>query len=227
MGHAERRREKSKHWHAGLCWAISCLAFPLGYGVDQACRWTDHRAGAESGIMQGFFFAPIFGVLYLLPWTLVVVGIYRRTIYERFRSLWLMLPGFLFLIMIGSGLIFSPTRAEERFSLHTGTPVPHDAQILHYDLRGGGFVDITDTMLLSFKQGALNEWIDKLGLQPRDGLSSFEMDHPGFLSLHGALGSSFMQEARVYNGMNHDGSCHILLIADVTRSRACLVFSRI
>src|SRR5690606_1429534 len=101
---------------------------PVGYSIDQTFRWTNHWEGFLSGLIQGSILAVPWCLIYVLPWSLIILGIYRWRRLERFRTQWILAPSILIVaIMVGS-LIFDPPSPTKRFAKFAKTTLPNDVQ---------------------------------------------------------------------------------------------------
>ena len=124
----------------GLTLFIS-LAFCVGGTViDQIVRWTNPWEGFRSGLISSVVIG-ILWCMFLLPWSLMIFGLYRRWKWTRFRAHWVIGPALLIFIMFISGLIASPPTPQHRFMTYAKTSLPTDASNLSYRFQGGCFLD--------------------------------------------------------------------------------------
>jgi hypothetical protein len=136
---------KPKRMHFSLVLLLSFLGFFLGIVIDQTLRWTNHLAGFLNGLLLGGMCGLAWCVVYVLPWSLIILGIYRWAGLNRFRTEWLLAPSvIIFLAWIGSILII-PNDPAHRFKRFAKTELPANVQNLHFEFTGGGFANYGDT----------------------------------------------------------------------------------
>jgi hypothetical protein len=150
-------RPKTRPLHMALVLVISFILFNLGFVIDQTIRWTDHF----SGFINGIFHSLLFGIPWcftLLPWSLIIYGLYRRFGWSRFRTYWILAPALFFSVITVEPIIRNPQTTAKRFSSLAKTELPADASNLQVQFTGGGVTDYGDTYY--FKTSPLE--IDRL-----------------------------------------------------------------
>ncbi len=128
--------------HFGLVLLISFAVFNLGQIVDQTFRWTNHA----HGFMNGVFHVMIYGIawcIYLIPWSLVILGLYRWRKWKRFRTAWLLGPALLACALPLAGLVVDPPTAKGTFEKMIVRPMPESVSNLKAFRSGGGIADYT------------------------------------------------------------------------------------
>ena len=180
--------------HFGLVLLISFAVFNLGYVVDQTVRWSNHL----DGLMNGVFHVMLFGLawcIYLLPWSLIVFGLYRWRKWKRFRMHWVLAPAFLALVVSIGSLIIHPPSPTNRFKSFAKAELPKEIQNLHYHFSGGGIADYGDTYYFETIPNEVDRLVADIGLTEdeyygREGLSHTPVsqlpDCPDFSTWSGA-----------------------------------------
>lgn len=122
---------------------ISFVVFHVGPIIEQSARWTNHYFGFMNGL---FMIVPlsIIWVLAVVPWCLIVYGIYRWRGWIRCRMAIALVPSFLMLFGSLGELAFSPPDPYKRFEKFAHTPIPNSATSLRFSHSGGGFADYGD-----------------------------------------------------------------------------------
>ncbi|MEM8954575.1 MAG: hypothetical protein AAGD22_10530, partial [Verrucomicrobiota bacterium] len=60
----------------GLLLLISFVLFNIGFIIDQTIRWSDPIYGFLNGVFHVFIFGFVW-IVYVLPWSLLILGLYR------------------------------------------------------------------------------------------------------------------------------------------------------
>jgi hypothetical protein len=154
---------KTKQLHFALALLISFMVFNFGFVVDQTFRWSDHL----QGFMNGVFHIMVYGiawVVYLVPWSLIIFGLYKWRKWNRFRTAWLLIPSIVISIMIIAGLIVSPPNPEKRFQTFTKVHLPGNIMNLRYHFSGGGLADYSDTYYFQTTPDEIDRLISEMNL---------------------------------------------------------------
>ena len=134
---------KPKQLHFALLLVISFVLFNGAYVVDQIFRWSNHLEGLMGGIIHVMFFMVPWAMI-LLPWSLLVLALYKWRGWQRWRTHVVLAPSYLVMLLSIAGLVFQPPTPSRRFESRTGIELPENAQKLRYHFSGGGFIDYTD-----------------------------------------------------------------------------------
>ncbi len=143
MGHGTNHGEKESSLLVLL--AMSFAIFIVAFVIDQTFRWSNHFDGFKSGGLQGAILGVAWCLIYVLPWSLIVIGVHRWRKWTRSRNGYVLAPSWLVFTLFIAGLLFSPPTAGRRFRDRTKIDLPGDASDLRYKLTGGGFADKIDT----------------------------------------------------------------------------------
>lgn len=191
--------------------------------MDQALRWTNHWDGFLSGLVQGGMFAVPWLLIYVLPWSLIILGIYRWRRLEHFRTQWILAPSFLMIaIMVGS-LIFDPPSPEKRFEKFAKTALPNDSRDLHYRFTGGGLADFNDTYYFTTSPSEVDRLIRDMGLKKNETYTSGSMLHLGFSPLPSCPDCNTWVGAKQFKGWDDRQHWFYYLITDSTRTQVYVI----
>ena len=171
-------QKQTKQLHISLALLMSFLVFNLGFVVDQSLRWSNHL----QGFMNGIFHIMVYGIVwfvYLIPWSLIIFGLYRWKKWSRFRTAWLLTPSVLISTAIIIGLLISPPSPHKRFLRFTKTQLPSNAKELLYEFSGGGLADYSDTYYFRTTPEEIDRLITEMNLM-EDG--RFKDDH--YIPIH-------------------------------------------
>ncbi len=128
-----------------VLFAVSYAIFIAAFVVDQTFRWSNHLDGLKSGLLQGAIFGVAWCVIYVLPWSLIMIWLHRWRKWTRSRSGYILAPSYFIFVLFVAGLLFSPPTARRRFSDHAKMDLPGDVADLRYKLSGGGVADTIDS----------------------------------------------------------------------------------
>mgnify|MGYP000032353437 CR=1 FL=1 len=138
----EGKTEKRKPLHFGWVLLLSFGIFHLGPLVDQTVRWSDHLRGFMNGVFHIIFYTFGWGI-YLLPWSLIVYGLYRWRKWKRFRTAWTIAPAFLVWVLVIIGFVSDPPTSKGAFEKLITRPLPESVKNLNVYRSGGGVADYT------------------------------------------------------------------------------------
>lgn len=117
-----------------------------------------------SGLVHGTIFGVVFFLIYILPWSLIIFGLYRWRRWQRFRTPWMLAPSIFILAFIVGSLLVDPPNPTDRFKRFAKTNLPTNAENLHFHFRGGGIADIGDTYYFTTSASEVDRLIADLGL---------------------------------------------------------------
>ncbi|WP_395715766.1 hypothetical protein [Prosthecobacter sp.] len=152
-----------RQMHFAKAYLLSFGVFCFGLVVDQAARWTDHLAGIVNGLFQCIYMG-IAWCLYLLPWSLLVFGLYRWRKWKRFRTHWMVAPSAAFFVLVLVILLIEPPTAANRFRSIAKVELPSTAIDLHYSLSGGGLADYGDQYYFKCRPEDVSKLIEVMKL---------------------------------------------------------------
>ena len=219
---SEQPAQEKKRLHFGLLLLISFALFNLGYIVDQTFRWSDHVQGFVNGIIHILFFG-IAWCFYLLPWSLIVFGLYRWRGWERFRAQWVLAPAVLVLLATIGGLIFQPPSPARRFKNFAKIELPLNTRNLHYHFTGGGIADYGDTYYFETTPEEVDRLIDEMGLQEDEFYGRPGVSYTPVSPLPNWPDFSTWDGARQYRGGDDRDHWFYYLITDVTRTKVYML----
>lgn len=122
---------------------ISFVLFHIGPIIDQSTRWTDHYSGFMNGLFMSLPMSIIW-IVAVVPWCLLVYGLYRWRGWTRYRTAIALVPSSLMLLVSLGELAFRPPDPYKRFEQFAHTPIPKSATGLLFRHSGGGFADYGD-----------------------------------------------------------------------------------
>jgi hypothetical protein len=205
--------------HFDLTLLLSFLAFPFGYTIDQTFRWTNHWEGFLSGLIQGGMLGIPWCLIYILPWSLIIFGLYRWRRWQRFRTQWILAPSILIVaVMIGS-LIVSPPSPAKRFKNFAKTELPANAQDLCFRFSGGGIADYADTYYFKTTSEEVDRIIADMGLEEDEFYGREGMSHTTITQLKGCPDFSSWEGAKQFKGWDERQHWFYYLITDSTRTQ--------
>lgn len=163
-----------------LLLGISFGIFLLSYVLDQAIRWSDPWEGAFNGLLQSMF-TGFAWILYVLPLSLGINGLYRWRRWERGRTWAVLAPAFGCTLLVLVGFAFSPPTAEGRLRGFTGAPLPPSVRSLRTHFTGGGLSDYDDIYYFECSAADTDQLIAALGLSLADQFDQDILASPPFL----------------------------------------------
>lgn len=198
---------------------LSYLIFLAAFTFEQTLRWSNPIDGFMSGIIQGSLLGVAWCLIYILPWSLIIFGLYRWRRWPRFRTHWTLAPSVLLSIASAGSLVVNPPNPSNRFKRFAKTDLPANAQNLHYRFTGGGFADYGDTYYFTTTPAEVDRLIVDLGLAEdvafgREGLSYTIMQ-----PLEGCPDFSSWEGAKQFKGWDEKEHWFYYLITDPTRSQ--------
>jgi hypothetical protein len=208
-----------KRLHFALLLIISFSAIPLGYAIEQAFRWTNPMDGFLSGLIQGAVLGLAWCAIYILPWSLIVFGLYRWRGWQRFRSQWILAPSLIVLMVMLGGLLVEPTTPAKRFKRFTKTELPLNAQDLHTHFTGGGFADYSDTYFFTTTPSELDRLIDDLGLSEDIHYGVAGMAPTPIEQLPGCPDFNSWKDAKQFKKWDEEHYRFYYLVTDSTRTQ--------
>lgn len=214
---------KPKQMHFAMLMLFSLMAFPIGYSIDQTFRWTDHWEGFLSGLIQGGMLAIPWCLIYVLPWSLIIIGIYRWRRLERFRTQWILAPSLLIIAVMVGSLIFDPPSPAKRFEKFAKTTLPNNPRDLHYRFTGGGFADYGDTYYFTTSPSEVERLIRDMGLEENETYTSGSMSHSGFSPLPSCPDYNTWEDAKQFKGWDDRQHWFYYLITDSTRTQVYIM----
>ncbi len=212
-----------KRLHFALLMLFSFLAFPVGYTIDQTFRWTDHWEGFLSGLIQGGILGVPWCLIYILPWSLIIFGLYRWRRWQRFRTQWILAPSILIVVVMVGSLILDPPSPARRFAKFGKTALPVNARDLHYRFTGGGFADYGDTYYFTTTPSEVDRLIRDMKLEENGSYSILGMSHTGFTPLPGCPDFSSLKGAKQFTGWDERQHWFYHLVTDSTRTQVYVI----
>ena len=219
---SEQPAQNQKRLHFGLLLLISFALFNLGYVVDQTFRWSTHAQGFINGVFHILFFG-IAWCLYLLPWSLIVFGLYRWRGWKRFRSQWVLAPAVLVLLATIGGLLFQPPTPSKRFKNFAKTDLPANVRNLHYHFSGGGIADYGDTYYFETTPEEVDRIINEMNLEEDEFYGREGLTHTTVSPLDACPDYSAWEGAKQYKGWDDNEHWFYYLITDATRTKVYMM----
>jgi len=157
--------------HFGVLLLISFILFNTGYIVDQTIRWSDHFHGFMNGvchvIMNGIAWC-----IFILPWSLLIFGLFRWRKWNRFRAHVVLAPVAMVLVMMLSNLVVFPPTPSNRLKSLTKVDLPKDIKNLNYYFSGGGITDYHDEYYFETSPLEIQRLISEMDLHEGGGYSN-------------------------------------------------------
>jgi hypothetical protein len=215
-------QDTTKRLHFGLLLLISFALFNLGYIVDQTIRWSNHSHGFMNGVFHIIFFG-IAWCFYLLPWSIVILALYRRRKWKRFRTQWVLAPAVLVLLATIGGLLFQPPTPSRRFKSFAKTDLPANAQNLHYHFTGGGIADYGDTYYFETTPEEVARIIAEMHLSEDEFYGRDGLTHTSVSQLDDCPDFSTWDGVKQYKGWDDKQHWFYYLITDATRKKVYMM----
>lgn len=148
------------------------------YVIEQTIRWSNPLEGFVCGLFHIFFTGISWAVL-ILPWSLVVGGLYKAFEWQRFRSHWVLAPSIAALAFTIIGLIQSPPTARGSFSNFTKAEIPAEAKNVKYHLRGGGVSDYSIAYYFECSSESLEKLVREMQMGEERDLTAESIHYMG------------------------------------------------
>lgn len=116
---------------------ISLAVFELPMVLFAVFTWSDHSEGLKYGLL---FCVPMMGLVWfllVLPWSLVVLWLYRWRGWRRFRTAWVLAPSVIWLLFPVGSLLIDPPTPKRMFELLVVSPMPESVSNLRMFRSGG------------------------------------------------------------------------------------------
>ena len=157
------------------------ISFALWTGsfiIEQTIRWSDALQGFVCGLFHIFFLGFSWAVL-ILPWSLVIGGLYKAFEWQRFRSHWILTPSMAALAFTLIGFIQSPPTARGSFRRFAGTEMPPEATNIEYQLKGGGITDYSITYYFECSPASVSKLVEAMQMSRDHGALDDDLPLPG------------------------------------------------
>ncbi len=202
-------------------WRLLLISFALVTGsfvIDQTIRWSDPWAGFLNGLDHvGFIGSGL--CLDVLPWSLIIWGIYHWLGWKRFRSHWVLAPAVFQALLTLSELFLSPPTAHGSFKQFAKAEMPVNAKIVKYHLLGGGFTKYSITYYLECSYDSLDKLITEMRLEAGPVLATEDLQWlPRIRRLPGCPDYNQWVGGRVYT--REKGKWTFMVIADASKTKA-------
>lgn len=219
---SETDQSHSKQMHFSSLLLISFVVFNLGYIFDQTIRWSDHFRGFVNGVFHVLPFG-LGWCIYLVPWSLLIYGLYRWGKWRRYRSRWVLAPAVLVLIVSIAALIVYPPTAKNRFKKFAKTELPADIQNLHFNFSGGGLADYSDTYYFETSLEETERIVEVMGLDEDKHSRRSGLSHSSISILPGCPDYSSWENARYYKRWSENGRWFYYLVTDSSKTKVYMV----
>lgn len=218
----EQPAQDKMRQHFGMLLIISFALFNLGHIVAQTLRWTDHF----QGFLNGVFHIMVFGIVWcfsLLPWSLIVFGLYRWRSWKRFRTQWVLAPAVLVLLATIGGLLFQPQTPARRFKSFTKTELPMNVQNLHCHFTGGLIADYSDTYYFETTPEEVGRIIRDMRLDEDEFYGQEYLTYTIVSRLPGCSDFSKWEGVKLYQGWDDKEHWFYYLITDASNTKVYMV----
>lgn len=211
-------KNHGKQLHFFIVMLISFALFSLGYIIDQTIRWSEPLSGFINGMFHVFVFGIVWCV-YLLPWNLIIFGLYRWRKWARFRTPLILAPACLALLLSLIGLATNPPTPSNRFKAFTKIDLPHETINLHYFFSGGGITDYTDIYYFETSSDEVTRLITQLELEQDKTRPDSEYFHCSIRVLPNCPDYLTWTGATYYRGWDERQHWFYELITDSSRTK--------
>ncbi len=199
--------------------AASFALFTGSFILDSAFRWSNPLEGIVSGVIHVLFTGIVWLFFGLVP-GLIIYGLYRWRRWQRGRTVAIVFPGIVALILAVVGLIVSPTTPAARLKRSTGAELPSSARDLRAHFTGGGFADYWDTYYFRCSSADTDTLIRALSLTQA---GSFDQLQPSTRPSLSWPDPSTWAGGTLYRGGKGDGLWFYTLRTDATREQVYLI----
>lgn len=208
--------------HIAWVLVISFAVFHVGPIIDQSARWTDHYFGFMNGLFMSLLLSIIW-IVAVVPWLLLVYGLYRWHGWTRYRTAIALVPSFLMLLVSLGELAFRPPDPYKRFEQFAHTPIPKSATSLHFHHEGGGFADYGDVYYFVCSKGDAQALIGALAvsLLEGEGVDSYA----SFRTLPGAPDFHSWPGRRIYQRYDEKRGWFYHVVTDASETQVYVSLS--
>jgi 4-amino-4-deoxy-L-arabinose transferase-like glycosyltransferase len=210
---------RPKRLHFALLLLLSFLIFLVGFAFEQALRWSNHLDGLLSGLVQSGILGVAWCLIYVLPWSLIIFGLYRWRRWWRFRTQWILAPSILIAILSIGSLLTNPQSPSNRFKRFAKTNLPANAQDLHFHFTGGGFADYGDTYFFRTTPSEVDRLISDLRLSEDEFYGQEGMSHAIVSPFSDCPDFSSWKGGKQFKGWDERQRWFYYLITDSTRTQ--------
>jgi len=212
-GDSARPRQEAVAWLA-----LSFALFALAYIIDQMFRWSDPFSGFMNGVIHAWVMG-ILWCLFLLPWGLLVLGLYRWRKWRRYAAFWILAPSLSMFVWTAGSLVFEPPTASTRFERFVEAKFPENAEELHVFFSGGGLADYGDAYFFKTTPEEVDRLIREMDLSLQS-----HSEPEGFPVVEIAECPSFSLWAgpQHYKGGSHESGWFYDLVVDASRTQVYL-----
>jgi 4-amino-4-deoxy-L-arabinose transferase-like glycosyltransferase len=212
-----------KQSHFALLLFLSFLVTVFGWTFEQTIQWSNHLEGFFSGLLQGAIFGLGWCLIYVLPWILIISGLYRWRRWRRFRTHWILAPSILIATALIGSLFVSPPTPENRFQRFAKAELPANAQDLHFHFSGGGMADYSDTYYFKTTPSEVDRIIHDMGLELDEVLDSEGRPYTVVKALPECPDFSTWKGAAQYRGWDEREHWFYYLITDSSKTQVYMM----
>ncbi|MEM8956019.1 MAG: hypothetical protein AAGD22_17825, partial [Verrucomicrobiota bacterium] len=181
-------------------------------------RWSDPIYGFLNGVFHVFIFGFVW-IVYVLPWSLLILGLYRWRKWRRFRTQWVLAPAVLVFLMFLWSLAFYPPSAPQRFKSFAKTELPQNVKNLHFRFSGGGIGDFSDTYYFETTPDEVDRIIAEMNLAEDERFGREGMFGTSVSPLAGCPDFSTWIGAKQYRAWDDDQHWFYYVIVDSSRTK--------
>lgn len=202
---------------------LSFVISVSGYIIDQTVRWSDPVRGLVNGLIHAFFLYGIIWILFVLPLSLLIYGLFRWRGWQRFRSQAVLLPAItLFLLQVAS-LFTNPPTVANRLRRFADVDLPASARDIRANFTGGGIADYGDTYYFRCTPDDTERLIRALKLYAVTDAFELEQDPLKRAPLPSWPDPSTWTGSTLYRGDRDGGSWFFYLRTDAVREQVYLL----
>jgi hypothetical protein len=205
--------------HLELLLFVSFVISVSGYIIDQTVRWSDHVRGAFNGLIHVFLTGFVW-LLFVLPLSLLIYGLFRWRGWQRFRSPAILLPAIVFFVLGVANLFTNPPTAANRLQRLAHVELPPTGRDIRTHFTGGGMADHGDTYYFRCSPDDTERLIRALKLQPTS--HDFEQSHFDRAPFPSWPDPSTWAGSTLYRGNREDGPWFFYLRTDAAREQVYL-----
>ena len=177
--------------------------------------------------MNGIFHIMINGIawcMFIVPWSFLILAVYRWKKLKRFRSHWILAPVVLTLMISIGSLILQPPTPSTRFKQFTKSKLPEVTKNLRYFFSGGGIADYHDEYYFETSPSEVDRLISEMQLSEGGGYSNAGAIKGSSLAKEdGPLKVKDWKGSKVFARNNRDTGWHYELRVNASRTKVYIV----
>lgn len=215
-----KEKQDPKRLHVALVLFLSFLVCALSVSIEQSLRWSDHWSGFAIGLFNGFLVGVASCVMFVLPWSLVIMWLYNWKHWKRFRTQWMFVPSIFVSIMFLSNLLSDPPTPSHRFKKFTEVELPADTKNISNHFQGGGIADgLRDNYYFEISPTEVERLVSEMRLTVEENADDKKYSNYLQSLMPSCPEFSSWQDAEQFTGWNKKKSLHFRLITNSSKTK--------